>query len=93
MGKVKLIQRDVILDRKEKKSFVRASQYFELVMRGNNVVVYDFDEPRLPDGTPICLEVTLDLLREKINDIRFPFGHGYIVTGMISGIHPSAYLT
>ena len=43
------------------------------------------------DGRPITLEVTLDMLRAKINDIRAPFGHGYIVAALVKGIPPEAY--
>ena len=53
-----------------------------------DIVVYDFDGPRNPDG---CDEVSVDLLREKIEDTRFPFGHGYIVAGLLAGIEPYMY--
>ena len=44
-----------------------------------DVVIYDFDGPRQVNGDVMCKEVTLEFLRDKINDTRFPFGHGYIV--------------
>ena len=40
------------------------------VEKGKDVVIFDFD----------------GLLVEKINDVRFPFGHGYIVGSWIKGI-------
>ena len=49
------------------------------------VVVYDFDGPRLPDGTPTCLPLTRELLVEKINDTTYPFGHGYVVAALLAG--------
>lgn len=55
------------------------------------VVVYDFDGPRKSDGSPTCELLTLELLREKINDTRFPFGHGYVVAAGIAGIVPAEY--
>ena len=56
-----------------------------------DIVVYDFDGPRNPDGGVRCDEVSVDLLREKIEDTRFPFGHGYIVAGLLAGIEPHMY--
>lgn len=69
----------------------RAKHWRERVERGEGVVVYDFDGPRLPDGTHTCLEVTVDLLREKLYDPRHPFGHGYIVAAELAGIPLEAY--
>lgn len=57
----------------------------------DNVTVYDLDGPRDIDGNPICLEVTLEMLIEKINDTSFPFGHGYIVAATLAGIEPESY--
>ena len=34
-------------------------------------------------------EVTLELLRRKIEDTRFPFGHGYVVAGLLAGVRIS----
>lgn len=56
---------------------------------GNNLVIYDFDGPRTKEGGILCLELTKELLTEKINDIQFPFGHGYIVASCIAGINLS----
>ena len=56
-----------------------------------DIVVYDFDGPRNPDGSVRCDEVSVDLLREKIEDTRFPFGHGYVVAGLLAGIEPYMY--
>lgn len=55
------------------------------------VVIEDFDGPRAADGSPLCLEVTLALLYEKINDSRFPFGHGYCIAAALLGIPVSAF--
>ena len=63
-----------------------AEMHKQRVENGINVVIYDFDGPRLEDGSVTCLEVTEELLREKINDVRFPFGHGYIVAAHLAGI-------
>jgi hypothetical protein len=56
---------------------------------GNNLVIYDFDGPRTKDGNVLCLELTKELLTEKINDTQFPFGHGYVVAACIGGINLS----
>lgn len=58
----------------------------DIATTGNIVVVYDFDGPRNKDGSPTCLRVTEEMLREKINDPRHPFGHGFIVAAEIAGI-------
>lgn len=58
---------------------------------GNSITVYDFDGPRDESGEPICLEATRELLQEKINDITFPFGHGYVVASLILGINYQNY--
>jgi hypothetical protein len=85
---------------------VYVPEYFELIKErrmthhwkaqlatGQSLVIYDFDGPRSSaDGSPICREVTIDLLREKINDPSFPFGHGYIVAATIAGIEPHMYV-
>ena len=57
----------------------------EELLQGKNIVLYDFDGPR-EDETPVCKELSLDLLIQKINDPRFPFGHGYVVGMMLLGI-------
>lgn len=67
-------------------------EWIEKVKNGVNVVVYDFDGPRLENGQVDCQPVTRELLREKINDPKHPFGHGYIVAGLLAGIEPSEYL-
>ena len=59
---------------------------------GTNLVVYDFDGIRNDDGTPTCKKITLELLREKMLDTRYPFGHGYVVAAAISGINPEEYI-
>lgn len=56
-----------------------------------DVVVYDFDGPRSEDRSPVCEQVCLELLRSKIEDTSVPFGHGYVVAGLIAGIEPWMY--
>lgn len=57
-----------------------------IVKSGQDVVIYDFDGVRKPDGDVDIKEVTLDLLKEKINDVRHPFGHGFVIASLLSGI-------
>jgi len=59
---------------------------------GKDIVVYDFDGPRLEGGKVTCEEVTPEFVREKINDPKFPFGHGYIVSAWLKGITPDEYI-
>jgi len=54
-------------------------------------VVYDFDGPRTEDGEPTFEKVTLEMLIDKLNDPRHPFGHGYIVAAAIAGIDIKKY--
>ena len=56
------------------------------------VVVYDFDGPRHADGAPAIEEVTVEMLKRRINDERFPFGHGYVVAAAMAGILPEEYV-
>ncbi len=58
---------------------------------GPSVTVFDFDGPRDDNGKPIREEVTVDYLRQMINDPKYPFGHGYIVAGLLKGIAPHRY--
>lgn len=63
------------------------AQLRDLVASGRSVTVYDFDGPRAPeDNAPLCLEVTPELLTEKLHDTRHPFGHGYVMAASIAGI-------
>ncbi len=59
---------------------------------GPPVVIEDFDGPRAADGSPLCLEVTLDLLREKIADPTFPFGHGYCIAAALLDIPVATFV-
>lgn len=58
---------------------------------GDPIVLYDFDGPRGPDRQPECREITLELLREKINDVTHPFGHGFVVGAALLGYKPEQY--
>jgi len=92
---------DYIMSRKK----VYVPRYFDLmknkemvdywkkqVEEGKDIVVFDFDGPRNSDGGVTCIEVTRELLIEKINDTRFPFGHGYVVAAWLKGMHPTEYM-
>ena len=68
------------------------TQLREAVKNGTDVVVMDFDGPRSADGGVQCRELTLELLREKINDPSKPFGHGYVVAAGLRGIAVSRYV-
>lgn len=71
------------------KDSVQLQQYRRLVLNDHDVVVYDFDGPRGDDKSVKCDLISLEYLREKINDVRYPFGHGYIVAAAIAGINPN----
>lgn len=62
------------------------------IISGKDIVIFDFDGPRLDDGSVTCLKVTPELLKEKINDPHFPFGHGYIVASLLLDINIESYI-
>lgn len=88
----------------ESRKKVYVPDYYELIKnnphlrhirekhQGQCVVVYDFDGPRHADGAPAIEEVTVDMLKRRINDERFPFGHGYVVAAAMAGILPEEYV-
>ena len=55
------------------------------------IVIFDLDGPRDAAGRPECHRLTVELLRERIEDVRVPFGHGYVVAAMAAGIAEEAY--
>ncbi len=63
-----------------------------LLDRGQSITVYDFDGPRKDNGEVDCQELTMSLLQSKINDVRFPFGHGYVVAATVANILPEEYV-
>lgn len=92
---------DYITSRKK----VYVSEYYELIKNremtkywknivnsGKSITIYDFDGPRTENGDVTCLEVTKELLINKINNEKFPFGHGYIVAGLLADIEPQHYI-
>lgn len=62
------------------------------LLKGTDLVIYDFDGPRTENGEVTCIELNEELLINKINDTQFPFGHGYIVAATIAGINPDIYI-
>lgn len=94
------------LDYISSRKFVYVPEYYALIKesdtltdlqqratKGETLVIYDFDGPRNPDGTPTVEKVSVELLKDKLNDEQFPFGHGYIVAGAVAGIEPEMYLS
>lgn len=69
-----------------------SKKWSNIIKKGKSIVVYDFDGPRDKNNQPICEEVNLNLLIEKINNPIHPFGHGYIVAGFLAGINPEQYI-
>jgi len=61
--------------------------YRDYLKSGKNITIYDFDGVRDSSGAPSCKEITRELLIEKMNDTKFPFGHGYIVGALLAEIH------
>lgn len=62
--------------------------YLELMKQveaGNQFQILDFDI------LPGSHQVTLEFLKERINDPSTPFGHGYVLAGLLAGILPEEY--
>ena len=70
----------------------RLAYWKQKVEEGNNIAIYDFDGPHNEDRSNSIMEVTNELLRNKVNDPRFPFGHGYIISGILAGINVCDYI-
>lgn len=62
------------------------------IKKGISYTIYDFDGPRTNNGDPTVLKLSLDILKNKINDPTYPFGHGYIVAATLLGIEPESYI-
>ena len=69
----------------------RAMHWKQWVEEGHDVLICDFDGPRLSNGDVTVRPLSLDLLMEKINDPTFPFGHGYVVAAYLAGIPWEAF--
>ena len=61
------------------------------VQAGKVFIVYDYDGPKNSDGDLACERVTVEMLRQRIHDTSFPFGHGFVVAAALAGIPPEAY--
>jgi len=64
----------------------RVKYWRKLLDEGKSITIYDFDGPRNEDKSVACLELTHEMLKEKINELRVPFGHGYIVGMVLCGM-------
>lgn len=63
--------------------------YKQKLDAGHDVTIFDFDGPRLTDGPDkgiTCLELSHELLQQKIEDTSFPFGHCYVVAALLANI-------
>jgi hypothetical protein len=64
----------------------RTLYWKKLLEEGNDITIYDFDGPRNEDKSVTCLELSEELLKEKVNDLSVPFGHGYVVGMALCGM-------
>ncbi len=65
--------------------------YKDQLDEGRDITIFDFDGPRTPEGEVSCVKLSEDLLIEKINDTRYPFGHGYVIASILAGIPIERY--
>ena len=70
----------------------KIQEFRRYLQEGQTVFVVDYDGPKNDDGENIVKEVSLELLREKINDIWSAFGHGYVVAAELLNITISHYI-
>ena len=71
---------DLIKDRE------RVKYWKSVLDRGQNITIYDFDGPRNEDKSVTCLELSEELIKEKVKELNVPFGHCYVVAMVLSGI-------
>jgi hypothetical protein len=64
----------------------RTLYWKKLLEEGQNITIYDFDGPRNEDKSVTCLELSEELLKEKVKDLSVPFGHCYVVGMALCGI-------
>ncbi|CAH6419623.1 Hypothetical protein HVR_LOCUS694 [uncultured virus] len=89
---------DNVLDYVTSRKYIYAPVYGWLVVRtqafhelrrqvdaGQNVQILDYDV--LPGSN----RITVEFLRDRINDPKVSFGHGYVLAGLLAGIEPSEY--
>lgn len=74
---------------KDKSEFLKLKSFVD---NGLNIIVIDQDGPYSEDCSPDILEVNLEILVEKINDIKKPFGHGYVVAAGLLDIDHNLYI-
>ena len=71
---------DLIKDRE------RVLYWKKMLDEGESITIYDFDGPRNEDKSVTCLELSEELIKEKINDLSVPFGHCYVVGMLLSNM-------
>ena len=71
-------------------ALVKKTQFYkELkkeVDKGMNVNILDYDGPEH------YLKINKTILRQKLHNPLRPFGHGYVIAGLLAGIEPYEYL-
>lgn len=65
----------------------------KMVDNGKSVQILDYDGPEdTEEGSSLKSRIiTRKLLKEKIEDPTAPFGHGYVLAGLLAGIEPEEY--
>ena len=59
----------------------------KLVDKGQDVLILDLDGPK--EGV---MDITVNNLKQAINDKNTIFGHGFVLAGLLAGIEPSDYI-
>jgi hypothetical protein len=71
---------DLIKDRE------RVKFWKKMLDEGENITIFDFDGPRNEDKSVTCLELSEEMVKEKVKDLSVPFGHCYVVGMLLSGM-------
>ena len=64
----------------------RTLYWKKLLEEGEDITIYDFDGPRNEDKSVTCLELSEEMLKEKVKDLSVPFGHCYVVGMALCGM-------
>jgi hypothetical protein len=86
---------DYVISRKD----VYVKEYYDLIKdrervlfwkrmldEGESITIFDFDGPRNEDKSVTCVELSEELIKEKVKDLSVPFGHSYVVGMLLSNI-------
>jgi len=60
----------------------------KILQNGENIMLIDHDAPSSKDN-PQGISIDWNTIDEKLNDLRHPYGHGYIIAAMLLNVSTS----